>query len=233
MELAFLIGLLSALHCFGMCGGIVGALTMSLHPDKRQGTISLLQYTLAYNLGRLLSYVLAGLIVGVLGQAILSIIPDVGGMLLRPLLMIFVILLGFYIGGWLPRLSLIEKLGQPIWRILQPIGIKYLPVQKVHHAFMFGLIWGWLPCGLVYYALVMAFAQNGMLDSILFMLFFGLGTLSPMLFAGVLAGKLVAIQKSTNIRKFNALTLILIGVIGLLMYLLPELTQGLYFGTSL
>jgi sulfite exporter TauE/SafE len=233
VELAFLIGLLSALHCFGMCGGIVGGLTMSLHPDKRQGTISLLQYTLSYNLGRLLSYVLAGIIVGALGQAILSIIPDIGGMLLRPLLMVFVILLGFYIGGWLPRLSLIEKLGQPIWRILQPIGMKYLPVKKVHHAFMFGLIWGWLPCGLVYYALVMAFAQNGIIDSVLFMLFFGLGTLLPMLLAGVLAGKLVAIQKSKNIRKFNALALILIGVIGLLMLLFPELTQGLYFGASL
>jgi sulfite exporter TauE/SafE len=233
VELAFLIGLLSALHCFGMCGGIVGALTMSLHPDKRQGTISLLQYTLSYNLGRLLSYVLAGIIVGALGQAILSIIPDIGGMLLRPLLMVFVILLGFYIGGWLPRLSLIEKLGQPIWRILQPIGMKYLPVKKVHHAFIFGLIWGWLPCGLVYYALVMAFAQNGIIDSVLFMLFFGLGTLLPMLLAGVLAGKLVAIQKSKNIRKFNALALILIGVIGLLMLLLPEITQGLYFGASL
>ncbi len=229
MELAFLIGLLSALHCFGMCGGIVGALTMSLHPDKRQGYACLLQYTLFYNLGRLLSYVLAGIVVGVLGQAILSIVPDIGGMLLRPLLMIFVILLGFYIGGWLPKLALIEKLGQPIWNVLQPIGIKYLPVKKLHHAFIFGLIWGWLPCGLVYYALVMAFAQNNMIDSVLFMLFFGLGTLSPMLFAGVLAGKLVAIRKSKNIRQFNAVALILIGIIGLFMLLFPELTHNLYF----
>ncbi|MCK5812985.1 MAG: sulfite exporter TauE/SafE family protein [Cocleimonas sp.] len=231
MELAFFIGLLSTLHCFGMCGGIVGALTMSLHPDKRQGVASLLQYTLAYNLGRMLSYVLAGVIVGVLGQAILSITPHFVGLLLRPLLMIFVILLGFYIGGWLPKLALIEKLGQPIWIILQPIGIKYLPVKKIHHAFMFGLIWGWLPCGLVYYALVMAFAQNGIIDSALFMLFFSLGTLAPMLLAGILAGRLVSIQKSKNIRKFNAIALILIGVMGLLMLLFPEFTHNLYFSS--
>lgn len=229
MELAFFIGLLSALHCFGMCGGIVGALTMSLHPDKRQGYVCLLQYTLFYNLGRLLSYVIAGVVVGVLGQAILGIVPEFSGMLLRPLLMIFVILLGFYIGGWLPKLALIEKLGQPIWKVLQPIGIKYLPVKKLHHAFIFGLIWGWLPCGLVYYALVMAFAQNNIIDSVLFMLFFGLGTLSPMLFAGVLAAKLVSIRKSKNIRQFNAVALILIGIIGLFMLLFPKLTYNLYF----
>ncbi len=229
MELAFFIGLLSALHCFGMCGGIVGALTMSLHPDKRQGFASLLLYTFAYNLGRLLSYVVAGIVIGVLGQTILSILPDMSDLLLRPLLMVFVILLGFYIGGWLPTLALIEKLGQPIWRILQPIGVKYLPVKKIHHAFIFGFIWGWLPCGLVYYALVMAFAQNDILNSVLFMFSFGLGTLIPMLLAGVLAGRLVAIQKSKNIRQFNAISLILIGVIGLLMLLFPELTQKLYF----
>jgi sulfite exporter TauE/SafE len=229
MELAFFIGLLSALHCFGMCGGVVGALTMSLKPDTRKDTVALLQYTMAYNAGRIISYSLAGIVVGLVGQTILTIIPEIGGMLLRPLFLVFVILLGFYIGGWLPKLALIERLGQPIWEKLQPIGVKYLPVKKIHHAFMFGLIWGWLPCGLVYYALVMAFSQNSLFDSALFMLFFGLGTLFPMLFAGVLAGKLAAIQRSTKLRKFNAIALIMIGVVGLLMLFFPEITSQLYY----
>lgn len=229
MELAFFIGLLSALHCFGMCGGVVGALTMSLPPSTRQNTVALFQYTFAYNLGRILSYCLAGIVVGFLGQTIITIIPEVGGMLLRPLFLIFVILLGFYIGGWLPKLALIEKLGEPIWNRLQPIGVKYLPVKKIHHAFMFGLIWGWLPCGLVYYALVMAFARYDIVNSVLFMLAFGLGTLFPMLFAGVLAGKLTALQRSTKLKKFNAIALILIGIIGLLMLLFPDVTTQLYY----
>ncbi len=229
MEIAFFIGLLSTLHCFGMCGGVVGVLTMSLPPDAREDTATLLKYTFAYNLGRLLSYSLAGVIVGLVGQTIITVIPDAGGMLLRPLFLIFVILLGFYIGGWLPKLALIEKLGQPIWKRLQPIGVKYLPVKKIQHAFMFGLIWGWLPCGLVYYALVMAFSQSGVLNAALFMMAFGLGTLFPMLFAGMLAGKLVAIQRSKNLKIFNASALILIGVLGLLMLLFPEITSNLYY----
>ena len=229
MEIAFFIGLLSALHCFGMCGGIVGALTMGLHPDKRQNTSALLQFTLAYNLGRIFSYTLAGLIVGLLGQTLVTLIPELGGMLLRPLFLIFIILLGFYVGGWLPKLALIEKLGQPIWKVLQPIGVKYLPIQRVQHAFLFGLIWGWLPCGLVYYALVMAFAQQSILESGVFMLFFGLGTFLPMLLAGLLAGRLVSIQRSKNLRTFNALVLILIGVLGLAFLLFPEVTNSLKF----
>lgn len=229
MELAFFIGLLSALHCFGMCGGVVGALTMSLRPETRQDTTALLQYTMAYNTGRILSYSLAGLVVGLVGQTVVTIIPDAGGLLLRPLFLVFVILLGFYIGGWLPKLALIERLGQPIWNRLQPIGVKYLPVRNIHHAFMFGLIWGWLPCGLVYYALVMAFSQNSLVDATLFMFSFGLGTLFPMLLAGVLTGKLVAIQRSTKLRKFNAMALILIGVVGLWMLFFPEVTRQLYY----
>lgn len=229
MELAFFIGLLSALHCFGMCGGVVGALTMSLAPKTRQDSFALLQYTLAYNVGRILSYCLAGVLVGLLGQTLITVIPAAGGMLLRLVFLIFVILLGFYIGGWLPKLALIEKLGQPIWKYLQPIGVKYLPVKKIHHAFMFGLIWGWLPCGLVYYALVMAFSQNGIVGSVVFMLAFGLGTLSPMLLAGVLAGRLTAIQRSKNLRQFNALALIIIGLVGLLMLLFPNITHYLYY----
>jgi len=60
MLLAFLIGLASSLHCFGMCGGLVGAMTMSLEPRIRQNTPQLGLYTLAYNTGRILSYVVAG-----------------------------------------------------------------------------------------------------------------------------------------------------------------------------
>ena len=229
MEIAFFIGLLSTLHCFGMCGGVVGALTLSLHPDKRQDTRALWVYTLSYNAGRIISYTLAGVIVGLLGQTIVSIIPEIGGMLLRPIFLIFVILLGFYIGGWLPKLALIEKLGSPIWKQLQPIGVKYLPIKKVSHAFIFGLIWGWLPCGLVYYALIMAFSQSNIVDSTLFMFAFGMGTFLPMLMAGILAGKLVAIQRSKNLKKFNAIALIIIGTVGLLMLLLPEITSNLYY----
>ena len=222
MELAFFIGLLSALHCFGMCSGIVGSLVMSLHPDKRSNQIALLQYTLAYNSGRILSYSLAGVLMGLGGQVLITAIPEMGGTALRLLFLVTVILLGIYVGGWYPRLALIEKIGQPIWSRLQPIGIRYLPVKKVHHAFIFGIIWGWLPCGLVYYALLMAFSQNSVMNSALFMFAFGMGTFIPMLLAGLLAGRLATLQRSRRLKTINALLLILLGLAGLLMMIFPQ-----------
>ncbi len=63
---AFMIGLLGSTHCVGMCGGIVGALTMGLPDAVRQSPLRLLPYLLTYNAGRLASYSLAGLIVGLL-----------------------------------------------------------------------------------------------------------------------------------------------------------------------
>ena len=232
MKLAFFIGLLSSLHCFSMCGGVVGALTMSLHLDTRQKITTLFPYLLSYNVGRILSYSAAGLFAGLFGQSVITLMSETGGILLRLLFSFFVILLGLYIGGWFPKLALIEKLGQPLWQRLQPIGVKYLPVKTLQHAFMFGVIWGWLPCGLVYYALVMAFAQQGVVDAGLFMFAFGLGTMLPMLLAGLLTSKLVVLQRSSVFKQFNALVLIIIGAIGLWVILYPEIRHGLHYSPS-
>ncbi len=68
MLVAFVVGLLSTIHCIGMCGGLVGAMTMSLNSDIRGHKLQLLQYTLAYNIGRIVSYVFAGILIGLLGQ---------------------------------------------------------------------------------------------------------------------------------------------------------------------
>ena len=229
MELAFFIGLLSSLHCFGMCGGVVGALTMSLHTETRQQASTLLPYILSYNIGRILSYSIAGLLAGLLGELLINAMPQTGGIVLRLFFSLFIILLGFYIGGWFPKLALIEQLGRPIWRHLQPIGVKYLPVKKLQHAFLFGMIWGWLPCGLVYYALAMAFAQQGVVASGLFMFAFGMGTLLPMLLAGLLTSKLVSLQHSIKFKQLNALILIAIGVTGLWVALHEEVRHSLHY----
>ena len=117
MVTAFLIGLFSALHCFGMCGGIVGALTMSLHPDIRARQEQLALYSLAYNLGRILSYVSAGLMVGLLGETLAPLFTaEEGVSFLRLFAALLITALGLHIGGWYPKLAVIEQLGQPIWQ---------------------------------------------------------------------------------------------------------------------
>lgn len=230
MLVAFLIGLLSTLHCFGMCGGLVGAMTMSLEPNIRKNASQLGLYTLAYNGGRIMSYAVAGFLVGLFGQTLKDyLMPENGIDFLRLIASVLIIAMGFYIAGWFPHFSRIEKLGRPLWKILQPIGQRLLPVKNIWQAFLFGAVWGWLPCGLVYYILLIAPASDGALNSAFFMLFFGLGTLTPMMAAGFLTGRLAPMRQSQKIRHVAGIVLIIMGLISLLLASYPDAHRMLQF----
>jgi uncharacterized protein len=230
MTIPFLIGLLSAVHCFGMCGGIVGALTMSLAPEIRARHSRLFYYSLAYNLGRLTSYTVAGLLIGALGGTLVELLaPQHGLPVLRIIAAVIIIVLGLYLGGWMPRLAAIERLGTPIWKKLQPLGQRLLPVSSPFQAFLFGIIWGWLPCGLVYYALLLALSEGNAMDAGLYMMMFGLGTLTPMLLASMLAGRMNTLRKSLIINKLSGGLLILLGLVSLVLLYNPEILHSLHF----
>lgn len=230
MTVAFLIGLFSTLHCFGMCGGLVGAMTMSLQPGIRQQPAQLGLYTFAYNSGRIVSYVVAGFLVGWFGQTLRELLmPEEGIAVLRLIASLLIIAMGFYIAGWFPQFSRIEKIGAPLWKILQPIGQRLLPVTNIWQAFLFGAVWGWLPCGLVYYVLLISPANDSAINAALFMLLFGLGTLIPMMAAGFLSGRLAPIRQSQKIRYFSGLVLIVMGIISLFLATDPDAHQYLQF----
>ena len=230
MIVAFVVGLLSTIHCIGMCGGLVGAMTMSLSPDIRQNQIKLTQYTFAYNLGRIISYMIAGLLVGLLGQVFKDIIlPENGIGILRLIASIMIIAMGFYIAGWFPHFSRIEKIGATVWSLLQPLGQKLLPVDKIWKAYFFGMVWGWLPCGLVYYMLLMSPANDGAINSALFMLAFGVGTLIPMMSVGFLTGKITQFRNSKRIRYLSGILLIMMGIMSLLLAIYPNIHHELHF----
>ena len=230
MTVAFLIGLFSTLHCFGMCGGLVGAMTMSLSPSIRNNASQLGLYTFSYNLGRITSYVIAGFLIGWFGQTLRDwLMPSEGIAILRLIASILIIAMGFFIAGWFPQFSKIEKLGGPLWKILQPIGQGLLPVKNIWQAFLFGAVWGWLPCGLVYYVLLISPASDGAMNSALFMLLFGLGTLVPMMAAGFLSGRLAPIRQSQKIRHFSGLLLIVMGLVSLFLATDPDAHRYLQF----
>ena len=94
---------------------------------------------------------------------------------------------------------------------------------------MFGVVWGWLPCGLVYFVLLISPASDGALNSAFFMLAFGLGTLIPMMAAGFLTGRLAPIRQSQKIRHIAAIVLIVMGVISLLLATYPDYHDLLQF----
>ena len=230
MAVAFLIGLFSTLHCFGMCGGLVGAMTMSLNPSIRNSTSQLGFYTFSYNFGRITSYVIAGFLIGWFGQTLRDwLMPSEGIAIFRLMASLLIIAMGFYIAGWFPTFSNIEKIGTPLWKVLQPTGQRLLPVNSIWQAFLFGAVWGWLPCGLVYYVLLMAPAENGAMNAALFMLAFGMGTLTPMMAAGFLSGRLAPIRQSQKIRHVSGLLLIIMGLISLLLATYPNAHQYLQF----
>ena len=230
MTIAFLIGLFSTLHCFGMCGGLVGAMTMSLEPKIRNNQSQLGLYTLAYNTGRIASYVVAGFLVGWFGQTLRDfLMPEEGVAILRLIASLLIIAMGFFIAGWFPQFSRIEKIGTPLWRYLQPLAQKLLPVKSLWQAFLFGAVWGWLPCGLVYYVLLISPANDGAINSALFMLFFGLGTLLPLMSAGFLTGRLAPLQNSQKIRHLAGVVLIIMGIISLLLAVHPDAHRYLQF----
>lgn len=187
---AFMVGLLGSTHCVGMCGGIVGALTMSLPETTRRSTVKLLPYLLSYNSGRLLSYSLAGLIVGLLSNTAGNFFQigkfPVGGIVGG----LFMVALGIYIGGWFQTMEPIERLGGFLWRRIEPFGRRFMPVKSLPQATALGFLWGWLPCGLVYSTLALAATSGDAVNSALLMLAFGIGTLPMLLAMGGFAEKL-------------------------------------------
>ncbi len=179
----FLLGLLGGTHCIGMCGGIVGALSM--------GGATRFSLHLAYNLGRIISYVLAGGVAGALGGASLALSDQLPVRIILFLLAnLMLVALGLYLMGVTRALALTERFGHRLWRRLQPLTKRFLPARSLAQAFPLGLLWGWLPCGLVYSALVTALTSGSMLHGAGVMLAFGLGTLPNLLLAGLLAMRL-------------------------------------------
>ncbi len=185
---AILVGLLGSSHCIGMCGGIVAALNMGVGPEVAARPRSLFVYQLSYNIGRIGSYICVGLVAGTLGATLVNLgLSPVAGRLFAAA---FMIALGLYLANWWRGLGQLERAGAKLWRHIQPIGQKLFPIETPGQAFLLGLLWGWLPCGLVYTAVAWSLTSGGAVEGALLMLGFGLGTLPSMLLAGNLFGRL-------------------------------------------
>lgn len=223
---AFIMGLFSSLHCVGMCGSIIGTLTLSLEPEIRENKSRLLPFVINYNLGRIFSYSIAGMLAGFIGS-VLSL-PFAEGEAYRVLQIISAIIMtcaGLYIAGWLPSFAYIEKVGSRFWKFLEPFGRKIIPVKKLRHAFLFGMIWGWLPCGLVYTALAVAITSRDIVQSALTMLSFGLGTLPAVVGVGVIGGMISKLARMNRFKQVIGILLIILALFAALPWLNPMRLQ--------
>ena len=204
----FLVGLLGGTHCIGMCGGIVSALSL--------GAASRVSLLLAYNVGRIVSYAVAGAVAGALGGASLALSGQLPvRIVLFVLANLMLVALGLYLLGVTRALAFSERFGARLWRHLQPLTGRYLPARRVAQAFPLGVLWGWLPCGLVYSALVTALSSGSAASGALLMLAFGLGTLPNLLLAGLLAVRLNAYAARPAVRWSAGLLVLGFGLWGL------------------
>ncbi|WP_168015936.1 sulfite exporter TauE/SafE family protein [Halomonas salinarum] len=185
---AFVFGLLGGAHCIGMCGGIMSALSFAVPPSMRHPA-RLTGLLLGYNLGRIVSYMIAGALVAGLGTLIGGLAGGVR-LALETLAAVMLILMALYIANWWKGLLRVEALGRRLWRHLEPIGRRLMPVVRMPQAVALGAIWGWLPCGLVYSMLAWSLATADPLEGAALMAAFGLGTLPALLATGFAARSL-------------------------------------------
>ena len=207
----FLVGLLGGVHCVGMCGGIVTALSLS--STTRRPALPML---LAYNFGRIASYALAGAIVGAIGASTILLERFVPAeRVLYGLANIMLILLGLYLAGLSRAVLALERVGSVVWARLQPLMKRFIPVRTLPQAFFTGAVWGWLPCGLVYSVLISALATGSAAHGALLMLAFGAGTLPNLLAMGLFAQRLQTLTRKPGVRLAAGLLVAAFGVWGL------------------
>ena len=200
-------GFFGSPHCLGMCGGIVSALSFALSSQTPQRRFML--QTL-YHLGRLISYSFLGLLVGVLGEGLLA--PFANSKWPYVATAVMMIAFGLYLTGWWRGLDKLEALGGRLWQKMSPLRQRFMPINSPPRALIAGMLWGFLPCGLVYSALALALTSANAVTSSVAMLAFGLGTLPMMLLAGSTAGALKQKLQQQGWRTANGLLVIAFGV---------------------
>lgn len=206
---ALLIGLAGSVHCVAMCGGVTAGLSLAIPKEKNKtGFIA------AYNLGRITSYTLAGAITGGL-SGILSHQLNGGIAWLNLISGVFLLLIAAYIGNWWPILSRLEKAGSGLFKRISPFSKRFMPFKHPGYAVPYGLIWGWLPCGLVYSALTWSLASESALNGAVIMLFFGLGTLPSMMLAAYSTTQITTFLKNPRTKQLIALLLALFGMLNI------------------
>jgi sulfite exporter TauE/SafE len=168
-------GLLGGLHCMAMCGGIATGFSAA---SPGQGWPAALQL----NLGRVAGYVMAGAVVGLFGHGLLSVLRDPWiGIALRMLVGLALLLVGLRLLGVRALPGFVTRPGTRVWSWLAPLQRRVLPANTLPRRLAAGALWGWLPCGLSFSLLTVAWMQASPRNSALTMLAFGLGTLPVML----------------------------------------------------
>ena len=237
-------GFLGSLHCIGMCGAVSGSMALvaripdqnfaggtrltsgpsvyaiaNIHRTPARAAAAVGANVMAFNIGRIASYTMAGAIAGgaagLLGQT-----WTVGASFdLRAALFLFaqlmIVLTGLYVMGLTQLLVPLERAGGTLWRHLSRYTKLFLPMNTLPRAAMFGALWGWIPCGLVYAMLLTAIGAGSAAAGAMTMLAFGVGTLPAMMLTGLSIGSLRRWTRNPRVRVAAGGAIVGMGLVGL------------------
>ena len=212
IAVGFSTGLTGSVHCIAMCGGLVGVISGSMKVSPKRAAL----YWIGYQSGRIISYTIAGFLVAGIASQAASLFPfershDAGALIAG----FFLVILGGHIAGWWTVLRWIERAGGRLWGKIIPKLTRFFSPRLIRHSVMGGLIWGWIPCGLVYSALGFAAVSNSVWLGGLTMLAFGLGTI-PMLIALIaVSSQVERLRRFSSIKTFTGAAVCILG--GLVM----------------
>lgn len=208
---ALLLGLAGGAHCAGMCGGIVSA--TALAPGSRRRPVA---FTAAYHLGRASSYATAGAIAGAFGQAGLALRGTLAThQALFALASLSMLAAGLYVAGHAPFVRRLETVGTVLWRRVEPWSRPLIPARTPRQAALLGMLWGWLPCGMVYAALLLALASGSALAGAVTLAAFALGTMPSLLAVGLAARSASSRPVRRGFRILAGFAIAALGVYGL------------------
>ncbi len=233
----FVVGLAGSIHCAGMCGGIVTAISVVPANDGRSAAAVHAEYPLrrsmgsgfrrndgghvvAYNAGRISSYMVAGALAGGLAGGAHNMAAVAGvQMSFYWLANLMLVALGLYLMNAWRGLAVLEQGGRVLWQraqtVIAPAMKTLMPADTAPKSYALGALWGWLPCGMVYSALTTALLSGSAANGAAMMLAFGLGTLPMLTALGLLGVRLTQAMQRREIRIACGLLVLAFGVLGL------------------
>lgn len=219
---AITLGFLGSFHCVGMCGPIALAL-----PINNNSLTSKITGALLYNIGRMITYALFGMLFGMIGQGIvIAGYQQLLSVIMGTLILLIIFLPAKIFGQF--------RITSPIYKLISGLKQQFAILFKKNSyssLFFIGILNGLLPCGLVYIGIAGAIATGNGIQGALFMAMFGLGTL-PAMFALALAGNSVSAKFRTKINKAMPVFIVAVGLLLILRgmnlgipYVSPEMAS--------
>lgn len=203
---AFILGLISSLHCVGMCGPIAMMLPVDHHDKAKKVT-----QILTYHLGRITAYSTIGLIFGLLGRGFFLAGMQQNVSIFIGVAMIAIVLIP-------EKIFSKYNFSKPVYKVISNIksslGSQFKK-KSYKSLFTIGLLNGFLPCGMVYVALFGAIAMQSASLGVIYMLLYGLGTL-PLMTAVVYINSILKLPFRNKIQKAIPYVAVIIGVLFIL-----------------